>query len=200
VIHPSSGIPDFSPFPLTRIGLRAASGAGRARPQRHRSLRRPTGSPTDGLRVKGQHLSFTDGENTADSTLTRDGKTCDRMSQSGRTTGRLPPPFSSSFPPPVSQLRRWIVSWCIRWGYTPLALRRYPSYPIDGEGGAPLLPPEYDHQPDAATKGTQERLPPQFSSGTLFPHQKTRLRRYSSCLRQSVLNSSTARLPGRPPA
>jgi hypothetical protein len=45
-------------------------------------------------------------------------------------------------------------------------------------GSAPLIPPEYDHQPDAATKGTQERLPPQFSSGTLFPHQGTRLRRW----------------------
>jgi len=53
---------------------------------------------------------------------------------------------------------------------------------------------------NAATKGTQGRLPPQFSSGTLFPHPRRGYAASASCLRQSVLNSSTARLPGRPPA
>ena len=38
-------------------------------------------------------------------------------------------------------------------------------------------------------------MPPQFSSGTLFPHPRRSYADGASCLRQSVLNSSTARLP-----
>ncbi len=40
----------------------------------------------------------------------------------------------------------------------------------------------------AATKGTQEWLPPQFSSGTLFPHPRRGYAASASCLRQSLLN------------
>ena len=66
-----------------------------------------------------------------------------------------------------------------RLGFQTLGLHstlRYVDTPLTPStakvGSAPLIPPVYDHQPHAATKGTHGRMPPQFSSGTLFPHPK----------------------------
>jgi len=83
---------------------------------------------------------------------------------------------------------------------SPLTLRRYPLS-LDGEGEFRPTPstkvlPTALH---ATTKGTQGPLPPQFSSGRLSPTRGG----YAdgpSGLRCLVLDDSTGRLPGRPPA
>jgi hypothetical protein len=46
----------------------------------------------------------------------------------GQQGGCLPR-FPVTFPPPVSQLRRWIVTGCIRWGSTPPCATSIPLLP-----------------------------------------------------------------------
>ena len=129
-------------------------------------------------------MSFTNAGNTTDSTLTRDGKTsvtsCHKLD---RTTGRQPPPFSSDLSP-----SRIAATQMDRHGVYSLGL--HPPYatsiPLVPHRRRRRVPPRSFHpctttSLDAATKGTQERMPPQFSSGTLFPHP--RRGRYSPCLR-----------------
>ena len=151
---PRRASPTSVHFRSRGFGLRAASGAGRARPQRHRSLRRPTGSPTEGTGKRTKFVLYGRVEHGG-STLTRDGKTSpDRR---GQQRGCLPR-FPATFPAPG-----FAATQLDRHGFHTLGLHstlRYVDTPLTPStaklGSAPLLPPEYDHQPDAATKGTQE--------------------------------------------
>ena len=154
----------------------AHADAGCARPQgqavlarrKHRSLRRPTGSPRTGTSKRTTFVLYGRGEHGG-RTLTLETRTRRRVR---RKTGRRPPPFSlKHLSPSHSQLRRWIVSGCKRRGSTPPCATSIPLYPMDGEGGfrpahsTRVRPPALY----ATTKGTQERLPPQFSFGCLSP-------------------------------
>jgi hypothetical protein len=117
------------------------------------------------------------------------------------TGGSLPRIPLDTIAPPVSQLRRWIGLGVSAGATLPLALRRYPSYPIDGEGGFRPAPSTKVRPPalNAATKvNTGADAAPVFL-WTLFPHQGG-YADGASGLRCLVLDDSTGRLPGRPTA
>ena len=106
----------------------------------------------------------------------------------------MPPQFSFSttIPPPVSQLRGWIVYGSNRGDASPPCTRR-PPFPSPAKSC--FRPDSFRlHRPtalDAATRGTHRRLPPSVFLVDSFHPPETRLRKCSSCLRWTVLNSST---------
>ncbi len=115
--------------------------------------------------------------------------------------GSLPSFPLDTIPPPISQLRRWIGLGVSAGATLPLALRRYPSYPIDGEGGFRPAPstkvrPTAIH---AATKGNTGAAAAPVFLWMSFPHQGG-YADGASGLRCLVLDDSTGRLPGRPTA
>jgi len=126
-------------------------------------------------------------------TLTRGGNVCDNLSQTRKENREEAPPVFLAFPSPVSQLRRWIVSGSIRWGYTPPCATSIPLYPIDGEGGFRPAPCTRVRPPalHAATKGNTGAAAAPVFLWTLFPHQETRLRGSCVLSAQAVLNDST---------
>jgi hypothetical protein len=91
VVHPSFATPYFLWF-----SAHAEEGCARPQGQAVLALKTQVAEATDGfthgrVRVKGQQLSFTDGENTERRTLTRDGKTStDRRGQQGGSLPRFP--------------------------------------------------------------------------------------------------------------
>ena len=137
--------------------------------------------------------------NTGRRPLTRETRTQTRVR---RKTGEEASPgfLSTPFPLPFAATQM-VVSGCIRWGLHPLALRRYPSTPSTAKVGfAPLIPPLRPPALNAATKWhTGADAAPVFL-WMPFPHPRCGYADGASGLRCLVLDDSTGRLPGRPPA
>jgi hypothetical protein len=117
--------------------------------------------------------------------------------------GSLPRFPLDTFSPPVfaaTQMDR--LRFHMLGATLPLALRRYPSYPIGGESGFRPAPSTKVRPPAfyAATKGNTGAAAAPVFLWTLFPHPRHGYADGASGLRCLVLDDSTGRLPGRPTA
>jgi hypothetical protein len=188
VVHPSFDIPY-----VNRFSAHADTGCARpqGRPCSPSSHRRQNGFTHGRERVKGQ-CPLT-GRTRVGQPAYAGVKNPETGSQENKG-GSLPRFPLDSSPPPISQLRRWIGFGVSAGATLPLALRRYPSYPIDGEGGFRPAPSTKVRPPAlyAATKGNTGAATAPVFLWMSFPHPGW-LRRW--CVRSAL---SGARRQHRP--
>ena len=123
MVHPSFDIPYFH-----RFSAHAESGSRglRGRPCSPSSHRRQNGFTHGRERVKGQ-CPLTGRTRVGQPAYA--GEKNPENGFAGKQGGSLPRFPLDSFPPPISQLRRWIVWGSVRWGSTPPCATSIPLLP-----------------------------------------------------------------------
>jgi hypothetical protein len=187
VVHPSSGIPDFSPFPLTRV--RAARGLrGRPCSPSKTQVAQATDGFTHGrVTGKGQCPLQVEHGWTRSRVTEKPVTTCHRPE--GQQGGCLPS-FPATFPAPGFAATQMDRPGCIRWGSTPPCATSIPLLPHRRRR---WVPPRFLH-PSTTTSLTlrpkehRSGCRPSFPLAHFSPTGRRGYADGASCLRQSVLS------------